>query len=152
MQAMSGPASGPEWWISGLVGKLSPWSHAKVFALIKVSDELELGLKDPTIASMVERVGGGNPSANTMRTRVSVFVEAHSGATKGAHALAHIHTTQHTLSHTPSSVRVSVSVRVGVGVGVGASFCAERALRGNGGRSSLRTLHGIQARCLTKFQ
>ena len=52
----------PEWWASGREGYLSPWAQARVFALIAVSKELRLNLKDHQIASKVQKVGGGHPS------------------------------------------------------------------------------------------
>ena len=53
---------GPQWWTGGTDGYLSPWAQARVFALIAVSEELGLNLKDHQIAAKVEKVGGGSPS------------------------------------------------------------------------------------------
>ena len=39
----------------------------KVYALWKVNQVKQLGLSDPDIAGMVWKVGGGHPSANTIR-------------------------------------------------------------------------------------
>ena len=50
---------GPDWWIGGKDGYLSPWGQARVFALIAVSEELGLKLTDEQIAARVQKVGGG---------------------------------------------------------------------------------------------
>ena len=52
---------GPEWWASGKHGSLSPWTQAKVFALVTASRQRSLGLSDTEIANEVFKVGGGHP-------------------------------------------------------------------------------------------
>ena len=61
------PSDGPERWVSGRTGTLSPWSQAKVFALVKISEKRGLDLADSEIAAEVEKVGGGVPADNTIR-------------------------------------------------------------------------------------
>ena len=61
------PPGAPEWWVSGRTGTLSPWSQAKVFALVKISAKKGLDLADWEIAAEVEKVGGGVPADNTIR-------------------------------------------------------------------------------------
>lgn len=63
---MSRPGS-PEWWTSGRTGTLSPWSLAKVFALVKMSARFKMELTDGNIAEEVEKVGGGRPNENSIR-------------------------------------------------------------------------------------
>lgn len=67
---MPSPGS-PEWWVGGREGTLSPWTLAKVWALVKISDKKGLELSDSDIASEVEKVGGGQPSKNSIRNRTS---------------------------------------------------------------------------------
>ena len=57
----------PEWWTSGRTGTLSPWSVAKVFALVKMSARFDMELTDGNVADEVEKVGGGRPSDNSIR-------------------------------------------------------------------------------------
>jgi len=65
---MSSSSSGsPDWWVSGRTGTLSPWSLAKVFALVRISEKMGLELTDGSIAAEVEKVGGGTPNDNTIR-------------------------------------------------------------------------------------
>jgi len=66
---------GPEWWVSGRKGNLSPWSQAKVFALWRVSEKKKLDLTDGDIAAEVEKIGGGTPSENTIRFPLSFLCD-----------------------------------------------------------------------------
>jgi len=54
-------SQGPEWWVGGKHGSLSPWTQAKVFALVAASRQRSLGLSDTEIANQVLKVGGGHP-------------------------------------------------------------------------------------------
>ena len=61
VRASSACPQGPEWWTGGKHGSLSPWTQAKVFALVTVSRQRSLGLSDTEIANEVFKVGGGHP-------------------------------------------------------------------------------------------
>ena len=65
---MPSPGS-PEWWVGGREGTLSPWTLAKVWALVKISDKKGLELSASDIASEVEKVGGGQPWQNQWISR-----------------------------------------------------------------------------------
>ena len=65
---MPSPGS-PEWWVGGREGTLSPWTLAKVWALVKISDKKGLELSDSDIASEVEKVGDGQPWQNQWISR-----------------------------------------------------------------------------------
>ena len=67
---MPSPGS-PERWVGGREGTLSPWTLAKVWALVKISDKYHLELSDSDIASEAEKVGGGQPSKNSIRNKTS---------------------------------------------------------------------------------
>ena len=56
----------PEWWTSGKNGSLSPWSQAKVCALWTVSEELGLDMQDGDVAALVQKVGGGIPTKQSI--------------------------------------------------------------------------------------
>lgn len=65
---MTEPTEGsPEWWVSGRTNNLSPWSQAKVFALIVVGRMMGKPLSDPQLASHVTKVGGGSPGKDAIR-------------------------------------------------------------------------------------
>ena len=59
--------TGPEWWVSGRAGTLSPWAQAQVVALCKVSDKKGIFWYDSEIALEVYKVGGGHPSKQAIR-------------------------------------------------------------------------------------
>ena len=52
------PVGSPKWWTSGREGTLSPWSQAKVYALLIVSRKMGKEMSDPDIAAEVAKVGG----------------------------------------------------------------------------------------------
>ena len=64
---------GPAQWHSGTHGTLSPWSLAQVWALSKVSDDFGLELSHTDIATLVTKVGGGNPSQQCISGWRTVF-------------------------------------------------------------------------------
>ena len=49
-------------WMSGKQGSLSPWSQAKVWALLHVRDSMQLELPYSAIARSVSKIGGGHPT------------------------------------------------------------------------------------------
>ena len=63
------------WWNSGPQGRLSPWSQALLWALIKVNDELELEMEDSKIATFITNVGGGRPFENAVKEWRHLFVK-----------------------------------------------------------------------------
>ena len=67
MPALPDAPTGPEWWVSGRHGNLSPWPQSLVFALCKVADKLGVVYTDPELAQMVYKVGGGHPSREAIR-------------------------------------------------------------------------------------
>jgi hypothetical protein len=68
-------SASPSWWNSGPQGRLSPWSQALLWALIKVNDELELEMEDSKIATFITKVGGGHPLKNAVKEWRHVFVK-----------------------------------------------------------------------------
>ena len=58
---MAAMPTGPQWWVSGRKGTLSPWAQAQVFALCKISEKKGVFLYDSDIAQEVFKVGGGHP-------------------------------------------------------------------------------------------
>ena len=68
-------SASPSWWNSGPQGRLSPWSQALLWALIKVNDELELEMEDSKIATFITKVGGGHPFKNAVKEWRHDFVK-----------------------------------------------------------------------------
>ena len=64
---MAAMPTGPQWWVSGRKGTLSPWAQAQVFALCKISEKKGVFLYDSDIAQEVFKVGGGHPSREAIR-------------------------------------------------------------------------------------
>lgn len=74
--------TGPDWWVSGRLGTLSPWSQSLVCAFSVVSNTRGLSLTDSEIAAQVSKVGGGHPTRNSIRVLRAKFeadVEWHPG-------------------------------------------------------------------------
>ena len=74
--------TGPEWWVSGRLGTLSPWSQSLVCAMTVVAKLRGFVVSDSEIASQVTKVGGGHPSRNSirlLRAKFEVGAEWHPG-------------------------------------------------------------------------
>ena len=65
---MASDPTGPEWWVAGRSGTLSPWAQSQVFALCKISEQKGIFWYDSEIAMQVYKVGGGHPSRQAIRT------------------------------------------------------------------------------------
>ena len=66
---------GPDWWVSGKSGSLSPKAQAQVWALNQMSEKFKLTLTWDQIAAQVTKVGGGHPAGNSVR-RLCVAMDA----------------------------------------------------------------------------
>ena len=66
---------GPDWWVSGKTGALSPWAQAQVWALSKLAKEKKVKLSQAEIAKSVVKVGGGHPNQQTISALLAEFLD-----------------------------------------------------------------------------
>ena len=66
---------GPDWWVSGKKGALSPWAQAQVWALSKLAKEKKVKLSQAEIAKSVVKVGGGHPNQQTISALLAEFLD-----------------------------------------------------------------------------
>ena len=55
-------ASGPNWWVSGRVGTLSPWATAQVWGMHTIAKKKDWKVTNEEICGAVQKVGAGKKS------------------------------------------------------------------------------------------